>query len=317
MDINFDSDSITLSGPVEPGKRPTLSLIYNRHIGRFMKAAKAVKNVIIGTLMGIFMMLPGASGATMAVIFGVYERLIRDISKLREYLISDIRFLLTLGIGGIIGILICAKGLDTLIDSYKIPAMLFFAALIAVQVPDIAKNVEDEGKKLTKYNILAMVMGFLVMMAVLYIGTFENAEDVDYGIVGMFFAGVLYAVCALSPGISGSTILLTLGLLVPVLDAISDLKMSAILPILLGAVVGVLCFAKLINHFINNNRRSTYCAILGLTVGSVVTVVVQAFMEMESGEDYLIPCIIAVVAGLVIGYGLHLLTRYMAKTDSE
>ena len=282
-----------------------------------MKAAEAVKNVIVGTFMGIFMMLPGASGATMAVIFGVYERLIRDISKLREYLISDIRFLITLGIGGIIGILICAKGLDALIDAYEIPAMLFFAALIAVQVPDIAKNVNEEGTKLTPYNILAMVMGFLVMMAVLSIGTLEEAEDVEYGVIGMFFAGVLYAVCALSPGISGSTILLTLGLLTPVLNAISDLKLSAILPILLGAVIGVLCFAKLINHFINNNRRSTYCAILGLTVGSIVTVVVQAFLKMDSGEDYLIPCIVAVAAGLAIGFGLHLFTRYMARTESE
>ena len=115
----------------------TPPLKYDRLIGSYMKAAEAVKNVIIGTLTGIFMMLPGASGATMAVIFGVYERLIRDISKLTKYLISDFGFIIAIGIGGVIGFLICAKGLDALIDSYEIPAMFFFAALITVQIPDL------------------------------------------------------------------------------------------------------------------------------------------------------------------------------------
>ncbi len=282
-----------------------------------MKTAEAVMNAITGALMGIFMMLPGASGATMAVVFGVYERLIRDVSKLRTYLIKDIGFILTLGIGGIIGILICAKGLDFLIDSYEIPIMFFFAALIAVQIPDISMNVRD-GTKLTPYNTLALVLGFVVMMIVLYVGTLNGSEDADYGIIGMFVAGILYAICALSPGISGSTILLALGLLTPVLDALTDLHLSTVLPLLLGAVFGVLCFSKVINHFVTNSRRSTYCAILGLTAGSIVTVLSQAVMKMEAGEEYLVPCIIAVAAGIVIGWAIHLFSqKYAAETASE
>jgi len=282
-----------------------------------MKAAEAVKNVVVGTLMGIFMMLPGASGATMAVIFGVYERLIRDISKLTKYLISDLPFIITIGIGGVIGFLICAKGLDALIDSYEIPAMFFFAALITVQIPDLKKNVDEEGGKLTTNNILAMVGGFAVMMVVLFLSTVDGIEDVEYGTAGMLIAGLLYAICALSPGISGSTILLTLGLLTPVLEAVTEFKFMSILPILIGAIVGVLCFSKVINHFMTHSRRSTYCAILGLTVGSIVTVVAQAFMGMEAGKDYLLPCIIAIAGGLAIGWCLHLFTRRYASTEEE
>ncbi|MBE6523498.1 MAG: DUF368 domain-containing protein [Thermoplasmata archaeon] len=280
-----------------------------------MKAAEAVKNVVVGTLIGIFMMLPGASGATMAVIFGVYERLIRDVSKLTKYLISDLPFIITIGIGGVIGFLICAKGLDALIDSYAIPAMFFFAALITVQIPDLKKNVDEEGGKLTTHNILAMVGGFAVMMVVLFMSTVDGIEDVEYGTAGMLIAGLLYAICALSPGISGSTILLTLGLLTPVLEAVTEFKLMSILPLLIGAIVGVLCFSKIINHFMTHNRRSTYCAILGLTVGSIVTVVAQAFMEMEAGKDYLLPCIIAIAGGLAIGWCLHLFTRRFASTE--
>ena len=279
-----------------------------------MKALEAVKNAIVGVLMGIFMMLPGASGATMAVVFGVYERLIRDISKLRTYLLKDIGFLLTLGIGGVIGILICAKGLDFLIDSYEIPIMFFFAVLIAVQIPDIAKNTVEGSQKYTPYNILAFILGFAVMMIVLYIGTLGEGDGSDYGAPALFLAGVLYAVCALSPGISGSTILLALGLLTPVLDALTEIHLSTIAPIIIGAVVGVLCFSKIIDHFVNNSRRSTYCAILGLTLGSIVTVIAQAIMGMDQIDDYVIPCIGAAITGFIIGWGLRWFSRYYNLT---
>ncbi len=279
-----------------------------------MRTAEALRNAITGLLMGIFMMMPGASGATMAVVFGVYERLIRDISRLREFLIKDVGFLLTLGLGGVLGVLICAKGLDFLIESYEIPIMFFFAALISVQVPDIAQNVKEDTKP-TAYNILAFVMGVAIMLVILYVGTLEGGDEKDYGIIGMFIAGILYAICALSPGISGSTILLALGLLTPVLDGLSGFHLSKVLPIILGAVVGVLCFAKLIDHFVTNNRRSTYSAILGLTVGSIITVVAQGFLSMDGG-DYLLPCIIGIVLGAIVGWGIHIFsTRYAPESE--
>ena len=280
-----------------------------------MRAAKGLRNAFVGMLSGIFMMMPGASGATMTVVFGIYERLIRDLSKLREYLIKDIGFIATVGIGGVIGILICAKGLDFLLESYEIPLMFFFAALIAVQIPDISKNVRT-GEKLTTNNIVAFVAGVAIMIAVLCIGTFASGDTKNYGIIGMFLAGIVYAVCALSPGISGSTILLALGLLGPVLDALTDFNLVDILPIVIGAIVGVLCFAKVIDHFVNNCRRSTYAAIVGLTLGSVITVVAQAIMDMD-GEDILLECVICVILGLIVGWGIHLCsTRYSPEISA-
>ena len=137
------------------------------------------------------------------------------------------------------------------------------------------------------------------------------------GIIAMFFAGMIYAVCAISPGISGSTILLALGLFTALVEGIGNFDLGAILPLGVGAVVGVLVFAKVINHFFNKSRKSTYCAIFGLTLGSVVTVTVQAINDMESGTDYLVPCIIAVAAGLLLGYGMHLLTGYIRRKNAD
>ncbi len=275
-----------------------------------MNFGEALRNAVVGVIMGIFMILPGASGATVSVLFGVYERLIRDVSKLTKYLREDLFFLLTLGAGGIVGIVVCSKGMDFLIDEYAIPLMFFFAALILIQLPDIWKE-SDDGERMTGYNIAAIVAGVAVMAIVLFIGMQDFSLEGNTGIIAMFLAGLIYAVCAISPGISGSTILLALGLYTALVEGIGNLDFGAILPLAVGAVVGVLAFAKLMDHFFRNNRKSTYCVIFGLTLGSVITVVIEAVSQMESGQEYLIPCIIAVVAGLVLGYGMHMLTRYI------
>jgi len=275
-----------------------------------MNFGEALRNALIGVITGIFMILPGASGATVTVLFGVYERLIRDVSKLTKYLREDLFFLLTLGAGGIVGIVVCSKGMDFLIDEYAIPLMFFFAALILIQLPDIWKE-SDDGEKMTGYNIAAIIAGVAVMAVVLFIGMQDFSLEGNTGIIAMFLAGLIYAVCAISPGISGSTILLALGLYTALVEGIGNLDFGAILPLAIGAVVGVLAFAKLMDHFFRNNRKSTYCVIFGLTLGSVITVVIEAVSQMESGQEYLIPCIIAVIAGLVLGYGMHMLTRYI------
>ncbi len=280
-----------------------------------MNSGESVRNIIVGAITGVFMTLPGASGATMAVLFGVYERLIRDISKLREFLIKDFFWLLTLGIGVLIGVVACSKGLDFLIDEHRIPLMFFFATLIFVQLPDIWKQSAD-GQPLTRNNVIAVIAGFAIMMVILFVGMQGLNMEGDTGAVTMFLAGMIYAVCAISPGISGSTILLALGMFTAVVESVSNLDFGAILPLALGAVIAVLLFAKAMDHFFKNHRKSTYCVIFGLTLGSVVTVVAEAIRDMEAGADYLVPCIITVALGIVLGYGMHLLTGYMRSKNT-
>jgi len=277
-----------------------------------MGIAGYVRNVIVGVITGIFMMLPGASGATITVVFGIYERLIHDVSKLSN-IISDIRFLITLGIGVVLGVLICSKGLDFLIDSYEIPLMFFFAVLILVQIPDI-KRQSDDGEKPTTMNYVAFAAGFLIMIGILLIGLETGEQMESPGPIILFFAGIIYVVSAISPGISGSTILLALGLFSAVVEGIGNLELMTLLPLALGGLVGLVLFAKIIDRCVTDHRKSTYFAILGLTAGSVVTVITQAVLGMD-GDYLIVPVCICIVAGVVVGYGMHLFSRYYASQE--
>lgn len=278
---------------------------------------KAVKDLLVGTLVGIVSMLPGASGATIAVIFGIYERLISDLADIRSKLLKDMRFIVPVGIGIVFGLFVCAIGLDSLMTMWEIPMMFFFAALILAQVPDIMA-LGNDGQPLTGYNVVAMAVGFLIMILFLVIGLYGGGTEtqVDNPIVWVL-AGVVLAVSKLAPGISGSSVLLAVGLFGPMMTAMTHFDMSVLIPGGIGLLVGALVFAKIIDHFLTNNRKSTYMVILGLTIGSVVTVGIEAGMGLD-GTEMIVQSVIGIVLGLVIGIGLSRISRrYAEETISE
>jgi putative membrane protein len=283
-------------------------------------SSRNVKDLLVGTLIGIVSMLPGASGATIAVIFGVYERLIADLADIKNKLFKDLRFIIPMGIGIMLGLFVCAVGLDWMIDNYEVPMMFFFAALILMQVPDIMK-LGDDGQPRSNMNNLALVCGVGVMFCIFAIGFIKGGDFAGDGSIGsmimMFVAGVVLAMSKLAPGISGSTILLALGLFNPLMDAISDVDLTYLAPIGLGMLAGLFVSAKILDGFMRNHRKSTYSAILGLTLGSVCTVTLEAIMDV-TGTDDMLGGGAGIILGLIIGYGLaRIASAYAEKTLSE
>ncbi len=278
---------------------------------------KPLKDVLVGALVGLVSMLPGASGATIAVIFGIYERLVSDLADIRHRLLKDLRFIILIFIGIVLGMMVCAFGLEFLMDHIEVPTMFFFAALIVAQIPDIMK-LGDDGEPLSKWNIAAFVVGFVIMIAFLFLGDGNDVElEGITGTVLMVLVGIILAVSKLAPGVSGSTVLLALGLYAPFMHALTDMDIGYLLPILIGLVIGVLGFSKIVDHCMRNHKKSTYVMILGLTAGSVITVSVQAIMKL-SGTEMIAMSIAGIVIGLLLGIGLSkVASSYAKETISE
>lgn len=287
---------------------------YIRDQNQYPMTPKAVKDMLVGALVGIVSMLPGASGATIAVIFGIYERLVSDLADIRRKLLRDLRFVIPLGIGIVLGLFVCAFGLDALMERWEVPMMFFFAALILAQIPDV-KALGDDGTRFTAWNAVAFIGGFAVMAIMLAFslsgGSVEKSVD---GFAVWFLVGLILAASKMAPGISGSTILLALGLFTPFMNAMTDFEMSALIPGGLGLLVGVLLFAKILDNLIRNRRKSTYMAILGLTAGSVVTVAIEACTKLDGGT-MIAQSAAMIVVGLVLGVFLSRISRqYAAET---
>lgn len=289
---------------------------------------KAVKDLLVGALVGIMSMLPGASGGTIAVIFGIYERLIADIADIRNKLLKDLGFIIPVGVGIVIGLLVCAVGIDALLQDWEVPMMFFFAALILCQLPDIYKlsNGEGDGKP-TSLNLVACAVGFVVMIAFLFIGSTKTnislleLDAVD--IMLLFIVGVVIALSKIVPGLSGAAILLAIGLYTPLMDLVGGLDIDALMDTLgavvvigIGFIVGAIGLAKVVDYFMRNHRRSTYFCILGMTVGSIITIIVQALKGLEDSTT-IMACVAAIVIGLVFGYIISRVSSKYARETIE
>jgi len=281
---------------------------------------QAVKDLMVGALMGIVSFLPGASGSTIAVIFRVYERLVSDVADIRNKLIKDLKFIIPIGIGVLAGMVFCAKVLDELSAKYETQLMFLFVALIVTQIPDI-KKMGDDGNKLTTADIIAFIAGIAVMVTFMVIGWNAPLDKDNSGFLIMVVIGIVYAMSLLSPGISGSTILLALGFYWVYTNVIGDFihHLDQMLPIALGVLIGALVFSKVIDFCMRNYRKTTYMAILGLTVGSAVTVLINAVRSLSdySTTELIIQCIICAVIGALLGLGLNKLAHIYADSSSE
>jgi putative membrane protein len=269
-----------------------------------------IKRFFIGTIVGIASMLPGVSGGVIAVCFGIYERLVADLADLRHRIKTDFYFLLVIGLGILFGMFVIAFGLEYLMDTYMVIALFFFVGLIIGQMPELWKLTKPKTQKFDSYNILAVIVGFLIMVAILFMGV---ANDVVLGhdlssYISLIFVGIIIAVSKLAPGISGSTIILALGLYHPLMKAITDLDWALIIPLMLGLIVGLLAFAKFINYALNSHKTSTYCMIIGLTIGSILVIFDYAYQDISSYLD-----VIGGIVSLLLGIGLSLLFVRIGK----
>ncbi len=277
---------------------------------------KAIKDLFVGTIVGITSMLPGISGATMMVAFGIYERFIRDLADLRTYLRKDIRFILLLAIGVVVGTVLCAKVLDGFLSTYPVLALMFFAGLIVGQLIPLFRDVRAEKGEndYTTSNMSAFVAGIAIMAVMIVFDAIGATGEVAVGhdavgVALMFLIGIVVAVSAMLPGLSHSTILLVFGLMTAFLNAVSNLDVLHLGALAVGAIVAVLVFAKIIHRALEEHHLTTLLFILGLTAGSVAVIFYHAAVNVHSVLDA-VGGAVAMVAGFVASY-------YCSKLDSK
>ncbi len=252
-----------------------------------------------GIAMGIANAIPGVSGGTIAVITKIYDELLESITPNIKKLIKNMPFLLPVGIGMIIGILLAAKVLAFLFETYNVPTQLFFMGIILGSMPMIYQEATRE-KKLQPINIIPFLIGAGIMIGMFFIRT-DNISSVDSSLtvgnaVLFVLAAFLAAVAMIIPGISGALVMKILGAYDAAIMALNDMNIPVILLFAVGAIVGIFVAAKVISMLLKKFRKETYCIIAGLIIGSVPSVFPSGFRFDAQG----IVGIILLVVGLAV-----------------
>lgn len=238
---------------------------------------ESIKFIIYGIVMGIANVIPGVSGGTIAVILNFYDRLMESITLNFKVIKRNLPFLIPLFLGVGIGIVGLSMVMQFLLENYTTQTYFGFIGIVFGSLPLIF--FKAKGK--TNIKPISWVPFVIALVVMLYLafanGDKETAKTViKYTTLNMesfvmcFLAMAIATVTMIIPGISGSLILIIMGMYGTVYGyAIAQFNIPLLIPCGLGAVVGILGGAKLVRFVLSRFEQLTYMAILGLLVGSI------------------------------------------------
>lgn len=252
-----------------------------------------LKLFVVGVVFGIANVIPGVSGGTMLVIFGVYDELTEAISGIKA-IFKHLGFLIPLGLGGAAGIFGFAVVVKWLFNNFGLQTNMFFIGLILGSIPLIVKIGTSERKAKPVCIIpfviaMAAVIGLTVLQRADIVNlTTQTVEGFDVlFMLKIMVCAVLAAVTMIIPGVSGSFVMMLLGIYQTVIDSITTLRLVVLVPFAIGAVIGIIGGAKLISVLIGKNKLMVYSAILGLVVGSVYAILPEDFgFTLQTGYGF-------------------------------
>ena len=241
-----------------------------------------VKDIVValkGFCMGAANVVPGVSGGTIALVSGIYEKLVGALDavmspapwkalfkgRFKEFwsLVHG-RFLLWLGIGVILSIFTLAKVIEHQLQYHPILVWAFFFGLILASAFFMFRDIK--GWKLR--DVLFAAAGVLLGLVVCTLSPTSTPDSKLF----IFICGAIAVCTMILPGISGSFILVILGKYDYIMSAVSNMDIPVLLVFAFGCAVGILAFAKFLNWLLARWERQTMLVLLGFVLGSLVKV---------------------------------------------
>lgn len=268
--------------------------------------------VIKGFLIGVANIIPGVSGGTLAITLGIYEKLIGTISHFFKNLKENIKFIIPIGIGAVLSILLLSRVISFCLDKYTLATILFFIGLILGGIPLLNKKIKGHYKNFSNIIIFLLSFGFVIALSILKgenVVSFENMNIINY--IMLFLVGVVAAATMIIPGVSGSFVLMLLGYYQPIIDTISSLakfqniwgSMLVLIPFGIGVLVGIVAISKLLEFLFKKYEVKTYFGVMGFIMASIITIFTGAEGLVFSVPQLLIGLLLLGI-GFVAAYKL-------------
>lgn len=295
-----------------------------------------IANFFKGLGVGSANVIPGVSGGTIALITGIFERLINALKscnltaiklfftgKFKEFAQHiDLWFLVSVGSGVLVAILSIARLFEFLFAEYPIYLWSFFFGMILASIYYVGITIE-------KFNWKVLV-SFVIGTAIALLIAFGTPAKENSNFIYLIICGAVATCSMILPGLSGSFVLVLMGnYQLIMIDAVNDLNLKILLPVVVGGVVGLLAFSHLLSWIFKNYRDITIAVLTGFILGSMPIIwpwkndVVTYFGSEAkvTGYEYYLPELnldfsIALVI-MLIGAALIVLTEKMAKKGNN
>lgn len=269
-----------------------------------------ILRLLKGILVGIGFITPGLSGGVLAVVFGIYEPLMRFLGNLRYKFIKNLVYFIPVGIGGVIGVVAFSAVVDFAFSNYPAQFTWLFIGFITGTFPSLFKTSGKQGRKWWHWLMLVLIAGGTLFL----MRWLESIRSVQLApsFSSWLLSGAMIGLGVVVPGMSPSNFLIYLGLYQPMAFGIRNLDLGVIIPLFLGGLVCVLLLARLISWLFKKFYPIMYHLILGIVIGSTVAIIpggVSGWVIAVSAGLFF--------AGAIISYGLAKLDEKYARPEVD
>ncbi len=289
-----------------------------------MKINNTLYNFLVGIVVGVANIIPGVSGGTIAIGLGIFDKLIDAINNFFKQPKKHLPFLIPLGVGAIFGILAFSSIISYGLTYHSFETNMFFVGLVAGSINLIFKNAKKQNFKPSYY--IYTIIGFLVVLLFILLeknGIGSNGNNSGY--IKLFISGTIASSAMVIPGISGSFMMILLGIYNVLLNSLSNLKtwllntsdttllfdsLKVLIPLGIGIVIGIFLISKIIEILFNKFHSQTYLFILGLIFGSIFTILTSPETYISGIEP------VNIVLGIIMAIlGVLLSTIFINKDN--
>lgn len=239
-----------------------------------------MKNFIKGFIIGIGKVIPGVSGAILAIIMGIYDKALFYINNFKNNKKEAIRFLLPIGVGIILAIILFSKVIDYALTKYYLITMLFFVGLVVGGIPFVYNKVE-------KKDFFIVVVSFIVFFVISITNISNNYVVSNNFVDAIIFviSGFIEAIGTVVPGISSTALLLIMGTYDTIISSIGNLtdfslfifNLKILIPYGIGVVIGIILIVRLVNFLFDRYNNKMYAFIFGVLLSSIVLLIIKTF----------------------------------------
>ena len=261
-----------------------------------IKGSAKGKTLFKGLVIGSTMTLPGVSGGSMAMVLGIYDRLLKHVSEITKYPKESLTFLLWFAAGAGSGAFLFSRGISWLLTTRAEGILcFFFLGAVSGGIPMILKSASVS--RIRGREMICILTGILTALLIALIpqGIFApGTENTPMHLLFQLAGGFIIAVALVLPGISASQMLYMLGIYESTLKAISSLDILALLPLAVGGILGTYLTARILEQLIKKHREDTFLMILGFMLASL-----PELLPGHLAQENLLFCVMALAAGFI------------------
>ena len=248
-------------------------------------------DILKGFIIGIGKIIPGVSGSVLAISMGIYDRIIKSISNFFSDIKNNSIFLSKVGIGMIIAITFFSNIIVYLLDNYYLITIFIFVGLIIGSMDNIKSNINNKD--------LYICFIIFIIFSLFGINSVNNTLIVNNNMLHFLLfilIGFIDAVTMIIPGVSGTAILMMIGVYKELLVSLSNIfsNINTIIPFGIGLAIGTILTVKLVDYLFTNYKSKTYSAILGFSYSSILLMIMKGIGKINSSNDLILSIIILI-----------------------